>query len=71
MPSLFAAVVVVVSVLTVPLGLRPRFLFTAFPVTITLGRWVREPQAPLVVGLSADALAAVTVAVSTDVWLVP
>ena len=53
-------------------GLRPRFVLTAFPLAIALGLWARRPLPfALVLGLSAAAMAAVTVVTSTSLYLTP
>lgn len=53
---IYTAGIVLLALLSQTLGARPRFILTAFPLVVVLGRWLRGSAFALVVGCSATVL---------------
>jgi hypothetical protein len=52
----YTAGIVLLALLSQTLGPRPRFILTAFPLVVVVGRWLRGSTFALVVGCSATVL---------------
>jgi len=66
---LYAVAAVTLGLVSAPVGLRPRFVFLAFPLIIAVGTWLRGRPYVIVVSVSVVLLAAVT-AYSVTSWAV-
>lgn len=68
----YTVVIAVLALTSATLGLRPRFLLTAFPLTMALGIWLRSSFVfSLVLAASAGAMVALAVVTSTTNYLTP
>lgn len=68
----YTVVIAVLALTSATLGLRPRFVLTAFPLTMALGIWLRSTFVfSLVLAASAAAMVALAVVTSTTNYLTP
>jgi hypothetical protein len=57
---LYGFTAALLAAIAVPVGLRPRFIFLAFPLIIALGTWLRGRQYLVVLSVSTVLLCTIT-----------
>jgi hypothetical protein len=67
----FAAVVLLMALMSKTLGARPRFVMTAFPLAMVLGARLRTSSLGLVIGASAGVMVGLLVLTTTGIALTP